>query len=136
MLEKLKHEIAEREAEIRKLEPDYQRLMTEEAQLAADIRIAEQACKELYAKQGHKERFKSQGERDRYLQREVRFIEQQREETDAQISEIERSMKEEEEETSNLQNKLMVVYFTIILSKTNQGVANINYGKYVEDGQS
>src|SRR2546423_1448544 len=108
MLENLKQEIASREEEIRQLEPEYQRLMTEEAQLAADIRIAEQACKELSAKQGHQERFKSQGDRDRYLQREVKFLQQQKGESEAQITEIERSMREEEEESNTMQNRLMV----------------------------
>lgn len=82
--------------------------MTEEAQVAADIRIAEQTCKELYAKQGHLERFKNQQDRDRFLQREINFLKQQKGETEAQIAEIERSMKEDEEEGHTLQSKQMV----------------------------
>lgn len=108
ILEKLKEQIAEKEEEIRQLEPEYKRLMTEEAKLAADIRIAEQMRKELYAKQGHLEQFRNQKERDDWLKKEIKFLEDQRGETENQISITERTMKQEEEDCETLQADQMV----------------------------
>lgn len=54
-LRQLKRDIAEKEAQMGKLQPQFEQLQEEESQLNSDIRIAEQKCRELYAKQGYRD---------------------------------------------------------------------------------
>ncbi|KIH43456.1 hypothetical protein ANCDUO_26537, partial [Ancylostoma duodenale] len=53
VLNQVKAEIREKEEELERISPKYQRLVEQESALSSDIRIAETRSKELFAKQGH-----------------------------------------------------------------------------------
>ncbi|WKX98062.1 hypothetical protein Q1695_013617 [Nippostrongylus brasiliensis] len=102
VLNQVKAEIREKEEELERINPEYQKLIEMEAALSSDIRIAETKSKELFAKQGHKDQFKSAEERDAFLRREVRHITRQIGETDEQMKDIEKSLEDETKEEEQL----------------------------------
>nr|CDP95798.1 BMA-SMC-3, isoform b [Brugia malayi] len=63
VLNKLKTDIAAKEEELNTIIPKYKALVEDAARLNTDIRIAEQRCKELYAKQGYRDQYKTVEER-------------------------------------------------------------------------
>ncbi|EPB69959.1 RecF/RecN/SMC protein [Ancylostoma ceylanicum] len=102
VLNQVKAEIREKEEELERISPKYQKLVEQESALSSDIRIAETRSKELFAKQGHKDQFKSAEERDAFLRREVRHITRQIGDTEEQISDIEKSLEDETREEEQL----------------------------------
>ncbi|KAL6735865.1 hypothetical protein Aduo_006270 [Ancylostoma duodenale] len=102
VLNQVKAEIREKEEELERISPKYQRLVEQESALSSDIRIAETRSKELFAKQGHKDQFKSAEERDAFLRREVRHITRQIGDTEEQITDIEKSLEDEAREEEQL----------------------------------
>uniref|UniRef100_A0A183FJW7 Structural maintenance of chromosomes protein n=1 Tax=Heligmosomoides polygyrus TaxID=6339 RepID=A0A183FJW7_HELPZ len=102
VLNQVKAEIREKEEELERINPLYQKLVEKEASLSSDIRIAETKSKELFAKQGHKDQFKSAEERDAFLRREVRHITRQIGDTDEQMKDIEKSLEDETREEEQL----------------------------------
>jgi chromosome segregation ATPase len=101
-MKKLQKAIAEKETDLRKLQPTYQKLIEEESRLNSDIRIIDQRCKELYSKQGHRDQFKTVEERDKHLKREMNWIDTQVYQTRNQIQEIQTSIEKENEENNAL----------------------------------
>uniref|UniRef100_A0A183BL97 Structural maintenance of chromosomes protein n=1 Tax=Globodera pallida TaxID=36090 RepID=A0A183BL97_GLOPA len=104
-LRQLKRDIAEKEGQLEKLQPQFERLVEDESRLGSDIRIGEQKCRELYAKQGHQEQFKTVEERDRHLRKEIHWIERRIDETEHQIREIDEAIVEDGKEHERLQTE-------------------------------
>lgn len=93
---------------MKKLQPEFDRLVEEESRLNTDIRILEQRCRELYAKQGHREQFKTVEERNRHLERELLWINGQVLDTEQQIKDIEESNRNDEEKRRQLEEEFQV----------------------------
>lgn len=107
-IKKLEKQIAEKEEQMKNLQPNYQKLLEEDNRLNSDIRIIDQRCKELYGKQGHREQYKTVEERDKYLKNEIRWIDGQIYETNNQINEIDGSIQKEDEENEALRERFQV----------------------------
>ncbi|VDK78790.1 unnamed protein product [Litomosoides sigmodontis] len=130
VLNKLKTDIAVKEEELNTIIPQYKTLVEDAARLNTDIRIAEQRCKELYAKQGHRDQYKTVEERDKILQKEIRFYDRQLQDIHEQIADIEKSLQEEEQEEQQLHQKIMEIglgaeEFVDKLTKMNQDMADL-----------
>ncbi|VDN07444.1 unnamed protein product, partial [Thelazia callipaeda] len=130
VLNKLKTDIAAKEEELSIITPKYKSLVEEAARLNTDIRIAEQRCKELYAKQGYRDQYKTVEERDKILQKEIRFYDRQLQDIHDQIAGIEKSLQDEEQEEQQLHQKILEIglgaeEFIDKLTKMNQNMADL-----------
>uniref|UniRef100_A0A0R3RY53 Structural maintenance of chromosomes protein n=1 Tax=Elaeophora elaphi TaxID=1147741 RepID=A0A0R3RY53_9BILA len=130
VLNKLKTDIAAKEEELSTIIPQYKALVEDAARLNTDIRIAEQRCKELYAKQGYRDQYKTVEERDKILQKEIRFYDRQLQDIHEQIAGIEKSLQDEEQEEQQLHQKIMEIglgaeEFVDKLTKMNQDMADL-----------
>jgi len=70
-LKSVKQEIAGKEAELKKLLPDYQKRKEKETEVKQNLDIAEATQNRLYNKQGRSSQFKSKAERDKWLRGEI-----------------------------------------------------------------
>jgi structural maintenance of chromosome 3 (chondroitin sulfate proteoglycan 6) len=70
-LKSVKQEIAGKEAELKKLLPDYQKRKDKETEVKQNLDIAEATQNRLYNKQGRSSQFKSKAERDKWLRGEI-----------------------------------------------------------------
>jgi structural maintenance of chromosome 3 (chondroitin sulfate proteoglycan 6) len=107
-LNQLASSIADKQGELDGLKPKFQSVLEEENQLMSEIRIAEQKCKELHAKLGYREQFKSKAERDTYLKKELNFLDRQNDETEDQITKIQKTITEDDKDFERLQSQFLV----------------------------
>nr|CAD7454929.1 unnamed protein product [Timema tahoe] len=73
-LKKLKVTIAQKEADLEKITPQYENMKKKEEECTRELALKEQKRKELYAKQGRGSQFTSKEERDLWIQKELNSI--------------------------------------------------------------
>nr|CAD7586739.1 unnamed protein product [Timema genevievae] len=71
-LKKLKVTIAQKEADLEKITPQYENMKKKEEECTRELALKEQKRKELYAKQGRGSQFTSKEERDLWIQKELK----------------------------------------------------------------
>ncbi|KRY74785.1 Structural maintenance of chromosomes protein 3 [Trichinella pseudospiralis] len=76
-LDRLKAEIAEKQANLDQVQPRFNELIKQEQQVNTELAIAEQRQRELYSKQGWTEQFRSVEERDQWIKRNLAKITRQ-----------------------------------------------------------
>ncbi|KRY92681.1 putative NADH dehydrogenase [ubiquinone] iron-sulfur protein 2, mitochondrial [Trichinella pseudospiralis] len=76
-LDRLKAEIAEKQANLDQVQPRFNELIKQEQQVNTELAIAEQRQRELYSKQGWTEQFRSAEERDQWIKRNLAKITRQ-----------------------------------------------------------
>jgi structural maintenance of chromosome 3 (chondroitin sulfate proteoglycan 6) len=81
-----------REAELAKVQPEYEKVATEEAKLKEAIESAQRRLNELYSKQNRKEQFKTKKERDTFLRGEIKKLEELLATKKPQVAELNKSV--------------------------------------------
>uniref|UniRef100_A0A1I7XSN2 SMC hinge domain-containing protein n=1 Tax=Heterorhabditis bacteriophora TaxID=37862 RepID=A0A1I7XSN2_HETBA len=133
VLNQLKTEIREKEDELEKITPIYQKLVEQESALSSDVRIAETRSKELFAKQGHRDQFKSAEERDAFLRREVRHMARQIGETEDQMKDIEKSLDDESREEEQMNSQIREFGVDLQENHINMDKASAEHGRLKQE---
>ncbi|XP_025837371.1 structural maintenance of chromosomes protein 3 [Agrilus planipennis] len=76
-LARLTQSIKEKEAELEKIKPQYEKMKQKEEECTRELALKEQKRKELYAKQGRGSQFTSKEERDKWIQNELKSLNKQ-----------------------------------------------------------
>ncbi|EEP81490.1 chromosome segregation protein sudA [Uncinocarpus reesii 1704] len=94
--------IAEREAELNKLTPEFIALKEEEETSKSNLTEAETTRQRLYAKQGRISRFRNKSERDKWLQKEIQ-------DTYTSLSTVKAVRMQTAEEITQLENEIALI---------------------------
>ncbi|XP_017887134.1 structural maintenance of chromosomes protein 3 [Ceratina calcarata] len=105
-LEKLKANIAAREAELEKLKPEYEEMKRVEEECTRELQLKEQKRKELYAKQGRGSQFTSKDERDKWIQTELKQLTKQIKDKEEHQRKISEDLKRDAEKQVVLEKKI------------------------------
>ncbi|KAI5781210.1 RecF/RecN/SMC [Geopyxis carbonaria] len=112
-LEEITDAIAEREAELADLLPEYNEKKEQEQALKAELEEAESARQRLYAKQGRNSQFRTKRERDDWLKREIKECQETltkrkgiKQTLEKEIGETEKAAANFEQEIEDARNKL------------------------------
>ncbi|KAI0902572.1 RecF/RecN/SMC protein, partial [Annulohypoxylon nitens] len=111
-LEKVKTAIAQREAELKKLIPDFEKAKRKEAEIKQALDSAEAGRQRLFTKQTRGSQFKSKAERDAWLRKEIDdlnvTLSQQRAnrlEADEEVKSVQTAIQQLEDEIAVLRQK-------------------------------
>ena len=109
----IENSIAEREAQLNQVTPEFLARQKEEASLKGELDSAEASRQRLYAKQGRNSRFRSKRERDDFLRKEIdetypqlKKIKAVRMQTVEEIGDIEKQIDAQESSVENLRQQL------------------------------
>ncbi|KOC70556.1 Structural maintenance of chromosomes protein 3, partial [Habropoda laboriosa] len=105
-LEKLKVNIAAREAELEELKPEYEEMKRVEEECTRELQLKEQKRKELYAKQGRGSQFTSRDERDKWIQNELKQLTKQIKDKEEHQRKIGEDLKRDAEKQVTLEKKI------------------------------
>ncbi|XP_076247066.1 structural maintenance of chromosomes 3 [Calliopsis andreniformis] len=105
-LEKLKVNIAAREAELEELKPEYEEMKRVEEECTRELQLKEQKRKELYAKQGRGSQFTSRDERDKWIQNELKQLTKQIKDKEEHQRKISEDLKRDAEKQITLEKKI------------------------------
>ncbi|XP_053978821.1 structural maintenance of chromosomes protein 3 [Hylaeus anthracinus] len=105
-LEKLKVNIAAKEAELEVLKPEYEEMKRLEEECTRELQLKEQKRKELYAKQGRGSQFTSRDERDKWIQNELKQLTKQIKDKEEHQRKISEDLKKDAEKQIILERKI------------------------------
>ncbi|KRZ34969.1 Structural maintenance of chromosomes protein 3 [Trichinella pseudospiralis] len=106
-LDRLKAEIAEKQANLDQVQPRFNELIKQEQQVNTELAIAEQRQRELYSKQGWTEQFRSVEERDQWIKRNLAKITRQISDKRDQIVRLKSELEQELTRLDNVEVRLV-----------------------------
>nr|CAD7394287.1 unnamed protein product [Timema cristinae] len=105
-LKKLKVTIAQKEADLEKITPQYENMKKKEEECTRELALKEQKRKELYAKQGRGSQFTSKEERDLWIQKELKSLNKQIKDKKDHRDKLNEDMKKDAEKLVTLEKKI------------------------------
>ncbi|KAK8741259.1 hypothetical protein OTU49_002582 [Cherax quadricarinatus] len=105
-LQKLRSTIAQKEAELEAIRPQYEEMKAREDEAQHELSMKDQKRKELYAKQGRGSQFTSKEQRDQWIQKELRSIERAMGEKKDQIRRLDEEINRDGERNKELEKRL------------------------------
>ncbi|KAK8741258.1 hypothetical protein OTU49_002582 [Cherax quadricarinatus] len=105
-LQKLRSTIAQKEAELEAIRPQYEEMKAREDEAQHELSMKDQKRKELYAKQGRGSQFTSKEQRDQWIQKELRSLNKAVKSKQDQIQRLEDEIKRDTERRAQLYKKV------------------------------
>ncbi|XP_071537394.1 structural maintenance of chromosomes protein 3 isoform X2 [Panulirus ornatus] len=105
-LQKLRATIAQKEAELEAIRPQYEEMKGREDEAQHELSLKDQKRKELYAKQGRGSQFTSKEQRDQWIQKELRSIERAMGEKKDQIKRLDEEIYRDKERNKEIEKRL------------------------------
>lgn len=107
-LSQLKERIADKQAELDKIKPEYEEMKRLEEDCTRQLSLKEQKRSELYAKQGRGSQFTSKNERDAWIQNELRSLNRNVQDKKMQIDRLKEDIKRDAARRDVLEQKIDV----------------------------
>uniref|UniRef100_A0A6G1S406 Structural maintenance of chromosomes protein n=1 Tax=Aceria tosichella TaxID=561515 RepID=A0A6G1S406_9ACAR len=102
----LKTKIAERQAELNKIRPEYEEEKRKEEECARLLQLKEQKRSELYARQGRGSQFTSKAERDAWIQNELKSLKKNIADKKQQITRLKEDLQRDAKRRAELEKKI------------------------------
>lgn len=102
----LKIKIAERQAELNKIRPEYEEEKRKEEECSRLLQLKEQKRSELYARQGRGSQFTSKAERDAWIQNELKSLKKNIADKKQQITRLKADLQRDAKRRSELEQKI------------------------------
>lgn len=116
-LKNLKARIAEKQADLDKIKPEYDEMKRVEEECTRHLALKEQKRTELYAKQGRGSQFTSKGERDKWITGELKTLKKSIAEKNAQIAKIKNDLMRDAKKKEELEAKIEVRLILLVISE-------------------
>ncbi|XP_013420555.1 structural maintenance of chromosomes protein 3 [Lingula anatina] len=101
-LAKVNEKISKTQVQLDKITPHYESLRQKEEEVGAQLTVAEQRRKELYAKQGRGNQFQSREERDKWIKKELKSLNRAIRDKEEQIKRLEEDLRTSQERYEQL----------------------------------
>ncbi|RWS06904.1 structural maintenance of chromosomes protein 3-like protein 2 [Dinothrombium tinctorium] len=105
-LQNLKERIAEKQAELSQIKPEYEKMKQIEEECTRQLSLKEQKRSELYAKQGRGSQFTSKTERDMWIQNELKALKRNIFDKKQQIERLKQDLSQDEKRRKELETKI------------------------------
>ena len=105
-LQTLKARISEKQAELDKIRPEFEKMKTIEEDCTRQLTLKQQKIQEFYAKQGRGSQFTSKSERDAWIKNELRSLNRNIDDKKQQITRLNEDIKKDEKRRTTLQERI------------------------------
>lgn len=102
----LKAKIADRQAELNQIKPEYEEEKRKEEEFSRLLQLKEQKRSELYARQGRGSQFTSKAERDAWIQNELKSLKKNIADKKQQITRLREDLQRDAKRRSELEKKI------------------------------